>query len=62
MIALFWKVGELNEHYVAYELIEKTSSYKMFSLNDVDGPPVMPHNVQNKLYVRNKTDFLSMDL
>lgn len=62
VIALFWKVGELNEHYVAYELIEKTSSYKMFSLNDVDGPPVMPHNVLNKLYVRKKTDFLSMDL
>lgn len=62
MVAVLWKLGNLNEHYVAFEIIDKTSSYRMINLNEVDGPPIMPHNIQNKLYFRKKTDFLSMDV
>lgn len=62
LVVTAWNRGTFDEHYLAYVLIDKSKNMKMINLNEVDGPPVMPHNIHNKLCIRKKTDFLSMDL
>lgn len=57
-----WIVGEFDEHFLSYTVEDVTDTFKMFSIDDVDGPPIMIYNVNNKQLFRKKTDFSSIYL
>lgn len=62
IVGQLWKIGDYDEHFLAYEVIEKTKNYNIFSIVDVDGPPLNAHNVENKILFRKKRDFLTMNM
>lgn len=57
-----WKVGEFDDHLLAYNVVDVTSRFRILNINYVDGPPIMVYNVQNKQIFRKKTVFVTMDL
>lgn len=62
IIGLLWIVGEYDEHFLAYEIEEKSQTYSIINIDDVDGPPIMPHTIGCMMYIRKKQDFSTMDV
>lgn len=62
IVGQLWRTGDYDYHFLAYEVIDKTNTYKIINIIDVDGPPLNVHNVENKILFRKKRDFLSMNL
>lgn len=52
-----WLVGEIDEHFLSYTVEEVTDIFSVYSINDIDGPPIMIHNINNKQLFRKKSDF-----
>lgn len=62
IVGQLWETAGFDDHFLAYEVIDKTKNCKIFSIVNVDGPPLNIHNVVDKMLFRKKTDFLSMNL
>lgn len=62
IVGRLWQIGEFDDHFLAYEVIDKTKQCNIFSIVDADGPPLNVHNVIDKMLFRKKKDFLSMNL
>lgn len=56
-----WETGMLNQHFLSYEAITRKNSVIILDITRFDGPPISVHIINNKLYFRKKTDFVSMD-
>ena len=57
-----WDVGNLNDHFVAYEVISKSSDFLIIEIECFDGPPISLHNIMNRLYFQKTHDFLCMNV
>lgn len=62
LVGLRWVVGQFDEHFLAYKLIDKTDKYCIYSIDYIDGPPIKPLCINNRWYFRKKHDFNSMEV
>lgn len=61
IVGQLWQCGVFNEHLLACEAQVCTQLFQIIKLADLDGPPLMIHNIDNRMYFRKRYDFTEED-